>query len=411
MTLLRKIHPTTLKALPLIAVLSALFLTGCERKPLYLRVNEAKINVAVYDVRLELLWGIDWESKWQYQWDGLTKQYGPIGYSKPENVRATVYNLDPVKKNRRNYFTRNFNINGGRVSLIPGSWYDMLFFNSGTEYILLNQSEKLDYYNASTRTSSLTSYLRADAAAPASDRQMPESAGPYTDYNQPDELFGVMLGQRYISDDPNEYSKEIDEDGQVVYIYNILADLSPYTCIYLYQIMVINNNDSLGARIKGADGVSVTGMAQGTDLFTRNNWHSTASVTSNDIKPMQSGRNLNLPDGTSVKGDIMACRMLTWGLPGIDPVRTVTRASRAVVEDRNYIGIGLTLRNGYIYNITRDITDQMHESPAGGVITIVVDAGSIPDEVLKDRPGPQGGGGFNAKVEDWNKEVDAEIVI
>lgn len=412
MRLFGMIHRTVLKALPAMAMLPALLFTaGCERKPLYLRVSEAEIEVAVYDVRLELMWGINWETRWQYQWDELSSQYGSLGYTKPSYVRATVYNLDAASKVRNNYFTRNFTIGGGRVSLVPGNWYDMLFYNSGTEYILFNQSEKLDYYNVSTRTSTLPTYMNADAAAPAGDRQYPDTARTYTNYNQPDELFGVMLDKLDISEDPNDYRKEFDENGNPVYIYNITADLSPYTFIYLIQIMVTNNSDSVGTRIRGAAGLTVTGMAQGTDVFTRSNWHNTIAVTSDDVKPLQTGRSLTLPDSTQVTGDVMACRLLTWGLPGIDPIKAMTRATRVAEEDRNYIGIGLTLRNGHTYNITRDITDQMHENPAGGVITIVVNAGDIPPAALEDKPSPQGGGGFNAKVEDWNKEVDAEIVI
>ena len=405
-----KVRKTIAQALLFNAVLLALFATGCERKPLYLRVNQAEIDVAVYDIRLDLLWGVDWEAQWQYEWNEKLAEYGVLGYTKPEWVRATVYNLDYEVKNRLNYFTRNFGIGGGRVSLVAGNWYDMLFYNAGTEYILFNQDEKLYYYDATTRTSSQQSYPRADVQADPSDSERPDTSRIYVDYNQPDELFGVMLEQLEISEDPNDYRKEVDENGNVVYVYEIDANMTPYTFIYLYQIMVVNNTDSVGVRVKGARGLTVTGLAQGTDLYTRMNWHNTISITSEDVKPMQYGRNLILPDGTRTNGDIMACRMLTWGLPGIDPIKEVTRGVRAAEEDKNYIGIGLTLRNGYVYNITRDITDQMHEHPAGGVITIVIDASKIPDEVLEDKPDPQGGG-FNAKVEDWSNEYDAEITI
>lgn len=394
-----------------VAFLMLLATAGCERKPLYLRVGEANVEVAVYDVRLDLMWGVDWETQWQYEWNEELEEYGVLGYSRPDWIRATIYNLDSYTKQRLNYFTKTFGLEGGRVTLVAGNWYDMLFYNAGTEYILFNQQEQYQYYNATTRSSQLTQYHRADGAAPAPDREGPENPAAYVDYNQPDELFGVMLDTLDISDDPDEYEIEIDEDGSITYIYNITAEMAPYTFIYLYQIMIVNNCDSVGNRIEGARGLTVTGLAQGTELYTRTNWNSTISVSSEDIKKLQTGKNLTLPDGTQVVGDVMACRMLTWGLPGVNPLAERIRGGMTQIDDANYIGVGLTLRNGYTYTITRDITEQMHMRPTGGVITIVVDAADIPEEIINIKPDPTTGGGFNAKVEDWEKEYNAEITI
>ena len=52
----------------------------------------------------------------------------------------------------------------------------------------------------------------------------------------------------------------------------------------------------------------------------------------------------------------------------------------------------------------------MHEKPAGGVITIYIDANEIPQDVIDQRP-QSTGGGFNANVEDWANEINAEITI
>jgi hypothetical protein len=52
----------------------------------------------------------------------------------------------------------------------------------------------------------------------------------------------------------------------------------------------------------------------------------------------------------------------------------------------------------------------MWSKPTGGVITIYVDASQIPQELL-DKQQTSGGGGFNASVEDWSNEVNAEVSI
>lgn len=140
------------------------------------------------------------------------------------------------------------------------------------------------------------------------------------------------------------------------------------------------------------------------------------STTSTDVKPMQN-HNIKDPQDTTktTNVDILACRMLTWGLPGIDPYenwddKTGHNGTVLTPIEDNYIGIGFTLRNGYSWTITKRITDQMWSKPTGGVITIYVDAAQIPQELL-DKQQTSGGGGFNASVEDWSNEVNAEVSI
>ena len=108
-------------------------------------------------------------------------------------------------------------------------------------------------------------------------------------------------------------------------------------------------------------------------------------------------------------GDIMAARILTWGLPGINPLANVGTRTDAEPLVQVHAGIGLTLRNGNVYSIEKDITDQMRKRPSGGVITIVVDATELPENVVGEKPKP--GGGFDASVENWENEIEEEIII
>lgn len=381
-------------------------MTSCERKDLFLRVDRTLITVEISDIQLNVLWGIDWETEWQYDWNESAVSFGTIGYTKPELIKGTIYNVDTYNHKRFSSFFKIFGAEGGRVSLTAGSTYDMMFYNFGTEYTSFYQSEDYETYTASTRMSSQSSWIRTRAESESS--EMPDTTKTYIDYNQPDELFGSLITDLTINEDPSSYEKEYDADGNITYIYRINAPLRPYSFIYLYQIIVLNNADEKGNRVVGSRGLTVTGLSQGVEMFSRKTFNNTISISTEDVKPMQN-HDIVL-NGQNTNVDIMAARILTWGLPGINPLENTKAGTKAVEIDQNFIGIGLTLRNGYTYTVTRDITEQMHQKPTGGVITIYIDANEIPAEEL-DKKQQTTGGGFNASVEDWANEQHAEITI
>ena len=381
-------------------------MTSCERKDLFLRVDRTQITVEISDIQLNVLWGIDWETEWKYDWNESAVSFGTIGYTKPELIKGTIYNVDTYNHKRFSSFFKIFGAEGGRVSLTAGSTYDMMFYNFGTEYTSFYQSEDYETYTASTRMSSQSSWIRTRAESESS--EMPDTTKTYIDYNKPDELFGSLITDLTINEDPSSYEKEYDADGNITYIYRINAPLRPYSFIYLYQIIVLNNADEKGDRIIGSKGLTVTGLSQGVEMFSRKTFNNTISISTEDVKPMQN-HDIVL-NGQNTIVDIIAARILTWGLPGINPLENTKAGTKAVEIDQNFIGIGLTLRNGYTYTVTRDITEQMHQKPTGGVITIYIDANEIPAEEL-DKKQQTTGGGFNASVEDWENEQHVEFTI
>lgn len=385
--------------------------SACQFKDLYLRVDDISVTIAVYDVRLDLLWGVGWKTEWLYSWDETVADFGPLGYTKPDYVKGTIYNVNPETLKRFSSFNKIFNSDGGRVSLTTGATYDMLFYNFGTEWTSFNQSDDYESYIATTRKSSQSSWIRTQAESQSSDK--PAGSKSYIDYNQPDELFGTLVTGLTISDDPQYYEKEVDEDGNITYIYKIDANLRPYSFIYVFQIILLNNYDEEGIRVTGGRGITVTGLSQGVDLFTRKTLSSTVSLTTDDVKPLQHKKNVTLENGqVADSADVFAVRMLTWGLPDCDILELSTKASKAAMIDDNYIGIGLALRNGATYTITRNITDILHnEKPSGGIVTIYIDSAQIPNSAFQKQNPSGGGGGFNASVEDWADEVNAEVII
>ena len=393
--------------LALMAVVMAVNV-GCERKDLFLRVDQIDINIAIYDIQLSLLWQVDWESRLGYKW---LPEFGDLGYPPdPELVKATVYDADAQTAKRKYSFFKIFNSKGGRVSLNAGSTYDMLFYNFGTEWITFYEDENYEYYNASTRASMQAPWFHTKAEGKYYS-EMPATTRSYTDYNQPDILFGKLVPKIFVSEDPSVYTKEVDEDGNVSYIYKIDATLEPYTYIYIFQFVVVNNEDDKGQIVKGARGITVTGLSQGVEMFTRKTFETPISITTEDIKPTQHFDSFKIPElPDDPVAAVFAARIVTWGLPGINPLEVRMNNQQADYVDDNYIGIGLLLRNNNIYTITCDISKVMHECPTGGVITLVIDGGMVPKNYL-DPVEPSGGGGFNAKVKDWDDEVNAHVTI
>lgn len=276
-----------------------------------------ELNITFNTASTDFLWGEDWESEWRYDWDESDSTYGTLGYSEPENIKGTIYNIDSRTGERYSHFFKVFGLKDSTRSLYSAVKYDMLFYNFGTDSVLFNQSENYKAYTAQANNLGRT-----------------------------DELQGTfMTGVEFA---PHQRSE-------------LEVNLEPYTYIYLLQIIIKDNQDN---RITGADALTLTGLAKGANLFTRTTFTDTVSLTTQDIKPLQNHENVRLDDGTIAdQAGILAVRILTWGLP-----------ANAAATDHNDLTITLTLQNGQTKSVTRDITTQLRQHPKGGVITISLDA-------------------------------------
>ena len=389
-----------------VALLLTSLITGCQRKPLYLaQRGNVSLGTAAFELSLDMLWGINWREQLQYPWDEAA--HGTLGYSVPLDVRTIVYHLEegtrqsvPVDR----YF--DYNSNQKRVQLATDENYDILIHSDG-EHVGVTSVTILDYskgYGYETNVA-VTSGGK-NVVQRSSTRQDVE-------YTQPDQIFGTLVEDRYISDDPDDYTMILNEDGSVSYVDTINATLTPYTLIYLYQIIVTNNRDMDGKPIiDRANKVTITGMASSVDLNTRRTGTDLAAFSTEEggVKPRIADRQLTLPDGTDTVADILAARLQTWGLPNITPIVEVTRGGGTEVKDSTYILIYPTLGNGRpIQPLQRNVTELMEEHPGGGIITLVIDATKeIPDSLIYL---PVKDGGFDATVNDWDNEVNADLEI
>ena len=326
-------------------------------------VNTAQLSVSFKTPDLDILWGSDWKEEWQYNWDTSDTTYGPLGYTVPEMIKSTIYNIDANTGKRFNSFLKVFGLKGSDVSLPADNGYDMLFYNLGTEKIIFDASDDFEKYTASTI---ITPYGV-------------DSLGcPYKHLDEPDELLGVMVTNVDFGNAPSDYEKETDADGNVCYIRKADVELKPYSIIYLIQVVFLNNDDDKEFQAIGASEINITGLSQGVELFSRKTFDKTLMLTTENVKPLQNHSNVHLEDGTVVENaDILAARMLTWGLPDVNPMELSKDGTKAAVHDQNYIGIRVTGREGYVYYATCDITDQIRNKPAGGVLTVSVDLNNI----------------------------------
>ena len=388
-----------------VALLLTSLITSCQRKPLYLaQRGNVSLGTAAFELSLDMLWGINWRAQLQYPWDDNV--HGPLGYSEPRSVRTIVYRLEdgtrqsvPVDQ----HFI--YSQKDKRIKLSTDENYDILIHSDG-EHEGVTSVIMRDYTNGYGYESNIAVTNGGSKFVSYSTRKDPE-------YNQPDQIFGTLISDRYISDDPDDYTMVIDEDGAVSYVDTINATLTPYTLIYLCQIMVVNNRDMDGRPIiQRANKVTLTGMASSVDLNTRRTGTALAAVSTEDgdVKERVPDLWLTLPDGTQDTVDILAARIQTWGLPGITPIVEVTRGGGVETKDSTYILIYPTLGNGYSTQpLQRNVTELLEQRPGGGIITLVVDATKeIPDSIIYP---PVKGGGFDATVKDWDNEVNADLEI
>lgn len=309
-------------------------------------VDSVRLSVSFKNPDLDLLWGENWKTEWQYDWDSSDTTYGTLGYSTPEIFKGTIYNLDANTGKRYSNFFKLFGLNENPATLPSGGKYDMLLYNTDTENIIFQASDDFEKYTAST---TITPF------------GFDSLGGAYKHLDEPDELLGALVTGVDLSK-PSTDSMEID------------VDLNPFSIIYLIQVVILNNDDDQEMQAIGASGITITGLSQGVDLFTRKTFDKTILITTEDIKPLQNHANVRLEDGTVVENaDILAARMLTWGLPGINPMAPTKNGSKAAVGNQNFIGIDFTLRNGRHYTVSYEITEQLRNKPAGGVLTVCID--------------------------------------
>lgn len=365
-------------------LLSAVILSSCIYPKLRLPAQEVIVDMPIVITDLELVWGIDpqWKDTWHYGWDETDDLiFGNWEYPTPRTYEVRRYflgdtpgvkhtNVDPFTIDRTT-FRRTYSF----------GYYDMLLWSNiyspeGEQVVTIDESN-LDAVTASTTITRSISLKGADAKATAL-------------FNQPEPFYSAYPQAIKISHYKEDYDYFDEKTG--VWVKKVKADLTPLVYIYLVQIILTNND----GRVKGVSGeCAVSAFATSTNVNTGHTANEPCMVYFNSR--MKKGMDYN---GQTV--DIIGGRFSTYGLCDMDGYRydTRTQYTGSRSELPNYLYYELQMASGNVKTFRAEITDQCQAQCHGGVITIIVDAGTITDE----DPG-KGGSIFNPVVEDYEEIV------
>ena len=190
-----------------------LLFSSCERKPLYLRgdcaisVNvTAQVDVASY---IKTYWVKGWEDSLVYDWSVTGEE---IGYTFPEDVELVIfdgnqYNKHSIKTNRRQLIDVDLN-----------KVYNFLIYNNTSPYTKPSFTGGRYY---------IETPVIQNVQSPFNNN--------YETCVCPGEVFSTYVKNIYLSDDINDY-EEVYENGKLIYVYNIDADIAPVSYIYIYDL-------------------------------------------------------------------------------------------------------------------------------------------------------------------------------
>ena len=385
---------------------SALSLTSCVREPdLHLHEGNKDItmDLPAVDLDLNVLWDYlfdynteyDWQAEWLYGWDDTDKQlFGKLDYSEPTSFNIRRYFTGDVALGTHEA-PYSHHITGNTLSArYDYGFWDILAWNDiqtsdGVQSVRIDENTTYDYVTASTGETMIPSRYNGTRFTRA--------------FYQPEELFAGYEGGIEINHNLDGFT--FDENRNC-WVRKLEMELQPVTYLYLVQVILHHNNN--GRRIITAvDGnANLSGMARTVKLNT--------GVTGTDAITVNFGTRLkkDINDKSGDKVDIVGGKVLTFGIPDLNPHRLNTRAytsSLSKVRDadlgnRHYLDVTMQFYNGKDSTFVFDVTDQVRRLFRGGVITVELDMDKVPI------PSQSGGSAFDAVVKDWEeKEWEFEM--
>lgn len=383
----------------LIALTLLLSLSGCEREPM-LHLHEGgediEIDVPVVDLELQVLWdysfsydvSYDWKAEWQYGWDQTDEElFGKLGYTVPETFNIRRYFTHDVKYGKHEEPFKHYITGNLLTATYDFGFWDFLAWNDirtsdDVQSIHIDESQSYDYVTAYTN----------EGMTPV--RYNPQFSRAFY---QPEELFagyeaGIEINKNL---DGFEYDAERKR-----WVKHLDTELQPVTYLYLLQVILHNNNEN-GRKITAIDGTAnLSGMARTVTLNTGVTGPDAITVSTNvRMKKDQKLKN-------NETADIIGGRVLTFGIPKLNPSSLSTRAYKeslnevknADLGNRHYLDVQMQFYNGMDSTFVFDVTDQVRKLYRGGVITVELDMSKIPV------PSRSGGSGFDAVVKDYEEK-------
>lgn len=349
------------------------------------------------EIDLNIIFGYDFTTEWYYGWDDTdNKIFGLWDIQQPDtfNLRRYWKQNDP-----------NTPHSAARPEMFVGrtfrdrykyGYYDLLVWNKvstldGVQALEFDEESTYDYITAYTNQS----HTPTKAPQYYSQQRIPAMRVGYAFY-EPEFLFSAYQENVHITNNPADY--DYFDSTTLHWVKKIPMAPEPVTYIYLPQIIIHNNKGRLAA----VDGrANLTGMARSVNLNT----HITSEQ---DVSVMYSTRMKKDVPYHSEQVDIIGGRLFTFGITGTNPYHLNapphhhekgTVPPLAALSVKNYLEVPIIFNNGLDSTFVFDVTDQVLTRYKGGVITIHLDADTIPI------PSRSGGSGFNAIVKEFEEET------
>ena len=375
-------------------------LTSCVREPpLHLHESGSDITFKLpkIELSLDVMWNYlfkydveyDWKAEWYYGWnDTDTRLFGTMGYTEPTvfEIRRYFNGTNPLANHQSPY---KHHITGNTLSAkYDYGYWDFLAWNDiltsdGVQSVRIDETSTYDYVTVNTGQTMFPALYNAPA---------------YTrSFYQPEELFaGYEAGI--------EINKNLDgfvyDEATDTWVRYLKMTLQPVTYIYLLQVILHHNNRN-GRIITAIDGnANLSGMAKSVNLNTGQTGSDAITVHTNvRMKFDQKGKDDEIVD-------IIGGKVLTFGIPKINPYKLDTRAymeslkkvADADLNNRHYLDVNMQFYNGKDSTFVFDVTDQVRRLYRGGVITVELDMDHVPI------PSHSGGSGFDAVVKDFEEK-------
>lgn len=381
-------------------LLTGMTLAGCVREPdLHLHNSGPDITMDLPEVDLDLkvLWDYhlkydeeyDWKAHWFYGWDETDEKiFGPLGYTEPNAFEVRRYFTDEVAFGPHSAPYKHYLTDHYLSAKYDFGYWDILAWNDiqtsdGVQSVHIDETSTYDYVTAFTgQTMSPVRY----------------NAPKYThSFYQPEELFA---GYESGIDINRNLDGFVYDESRNTWVRHLEMELQPVTYIYLLQVVLHHNNRN-GRIITSIDGnANLSGMARSVTLNTGVTGADAITVSTN----MRMKKDLSYKDGETV--DILGGKVLTFGMPKLNPHRLSTRSYTKSLEEvkdadlgnRHYLDVTVQFYNGKDSTMVFDVTDQVRKLFRGGVITVELDMDDVPVPV---RPG---GSGFDAVVKDFEEK-------
>ena len=329
-----------------IVALASLVATSCVHKEL---CEDHSPHAHRYHIQLAADYRLDWEElndkNWLTNWPENYKPYDELRPKVPGGLRVRHSNK------MGNYGVDNISATGGYVNLFEG-YNDILIFNNDSEYHSFIYGDDGVEVRATTRTKTRGSSYQTSSVVNSNEVTR---AVPW------DILFANFI--------ENYYAEKTL--GPV----EISVTLQPLVFTYLIRWEF---DSGLEYVANGGHQGELSGMADGVNLNTGD---------TSDVPARILFDNADYECIYTTDYGVEAI-VRSYGLPGYPNINYPTR------NNQNGLVLDIRLKNGTVFRVESDVSDQLATQPHGGVIV-------VKGIVIEKSQGTQGSGGFDVEVDEW----------